>query len=94
MGGVSALGDVPGPKGVTWSLGGSAPGGVCVCSRGVGGVCSRGCTWSGTPPLRGQTHACKHITLPKLRLRAVIIPLWELASPQENPGSTTDMVFP
>ena len=73
--GVSAhVGGVPGLGGCTWSqgvylvlggvpgLGGSAP----------GDVCSRGCTWSGTSPLCGQTHACKHITLPQLRLRAVI----------------------
>ena len=60
--------------GVYLVLGGCLlPGGVC--SRGgcllPGGVCSwgggylvPGGTWSGTPPC-GQTHACKHITLPQ-----------------------------
>ena len=58
--------------GCTRSWGVSAPGG-CNWSGMylvLGGVCSRGglllggCTWSGTPPC-GQTHACKHITLPQ-----------------------------
>ena len=72
---VSALGGI-----CSWGVSapGGCLGGVC--SRGcllLGGVCSwgmlsaprgvpgpRGCTWSGTPPC-GQTHTCKHITLPQ-----------------------------
>ena len=58
--------------GVYLVLGGgmSAPGlGRCLLQEGVylvtGGVPGPGgCTWSGTPPC-GQTHACKHITLPQ-----------------------------
>ena len=66
LGGVSS-GGVSTLEGCTWSWGVSAPGGVSA-PRGVsalGGVPGPGgCTWSGTPPC-GQTHACKHITLPQ-----------------------------
>ena len=54
--------------GCVWSRGGVSGGGV----SGPGGVSDPGgvvsdpggCTWSGTPP-RGQTDACKLITLPQ-----------------------------
>ena len=60
--GVSALGGCLLPGGCLLLGGVSVPRGGGVCSWGVPGP--RGCTWSGTPPC-GQTHACKHITLPQ-----------------------------
>ena len=72
LGGVCSWGaSVPGgvwSRGV-WS-GGSAlggclvQGGVCLSRAGVG---IPACTEADTPPPRGQTHACKNITLAQLR---------------------------
>ena len=70
-------GGAPGPRGCTWSWGGTWSGG-CTWSGvylvpGVGGsVCSRGCTWSQgvggvrySPPVNRMTNRCKNITLPQ-----------------------------
>ena len=58
LGGVPAGGCAPGPGGVPGPGGHLVRGGTCPGVYLVPG----GCTWSGTPPLRGQTHACKNIT--------------------------------
>ena len=61
-GGVPGLGGVSGPGGCTWSWGVYlVPGGGFVPGPGGGGYLVR---YSPSPPL-GQTHACKHITLPQ-----------------------------
>ena len=101
-GGCLLLGGVPGsgwvylvPGGVcswgcTWSRGGCLLGG-CTWSRGVPG--SGGCTWSGTPPC-GQTHACKHITLPQTSFAGgnYRSPEWHHCACNEPPCSFTDLI--
>ena len=71
--GVPGLGSVPGLGGCTWS-------GGCLLPR-KGGVPGQ------VLPPCGQTHACKHITLPKLRLRAVktvYLKLWTISSMKDQ----------
>ena len=62
--GVPGPGGVPGPRGVYLVPGVYLVWGVYLVQGGVPGP--GGLTWSGTPPPPcGQTHACKHITLPQ-----------------------------